>query len=159
MGKEDFSSGKCIIKNDIIKTQWLNNIIVIGDYDFRYVTFASYPNEDMVIETTSYPPKNTRKFYGIKRNGRPLFVKNSTETPYYTADVGDKIGNFESTSIIVKTTDNKEFFLSISKLECAAEMFNFQTDKILRNKVYKFSGNYYVYSLHILRLIIIKKLI
>ena len=145
--KEDFASGKCIIKNDIIKTQWLNNIIVIGDYDFRYVTFASYPNEDMVIETTSYPPKSTRKFYGIKRNGRPLFIKNSIETPYYTADVGNEVGNFESTSIIVKTTDNKEFFLSISKLECAAEMFNFQTDKILRNKVFKFSGNYYVYSL------------
>ena len=32
--KSDFSTGKCIIKNEIVKTQWLNNIIIICRYIF-----------------------------------------------------------------------------------------------------------------------------
>ena len=51
--KNQFDTNICQIKNAIIKTQWLNNIIIFGDNTFRYVRFASYLNGDMVIETTS----------------------------------------------------------------------------------------------------------
>ena len=147
--KQEFESEHCIIKNDIIKTQWLNNIITIGDYDYRYVNFASYSNGDMVVETTSFPGKSERKFYGIKSNGRPLFTKSSKETPYYNKDVGDTKGHFEAQSIIVKTSDNKELFFSISKSECYAEIFDLQNDNLLRETVAQFTKHENVSSLTI----------
>ena len=145
--KQEFESGYCKIKNDIIKTQWLNNIIAIGDYKYRYINFASYSNGDMVVETTTYPGTTGRKFYGIKSNGRPLFTKSSKETPYYYKEVGDTIGHFEAESIIVKTTDNKELFFSLSKLEGYAEMFDLQNDNLLRATVAQFTNHDYIYSL------------
>ena len=62
---------KLIIK--IIKTQWFNNIIRIGDKDFRYVNFANYSNGDIIVETTSCPGNSKRMLYGIKSNGRPYY--------------------------------------------------------------------------------------
>ena len=72
--KEEFNSLDCIISNSKIKTQWLNNIIEIGDLNFRYINFASYQNQDMVVQTTSYPSSTKRMFYGLKKNGR-IFKK------------------------------------------------------------------------------------
>ena len=74
---------KCIIDNNIISTQFLNNIIWIGDNNFRYVNIASYSKKDMIIETTSKPGSSKRMFFGIKKNGRGLFLKNGNYTYYY----------------------------------------------------------------------------
>ena len=56
----------------------LTNIINIEKEYFRYVNFATYSNGDMVFLTSSYnyfdnPYKKERIFYGLKKNGRPLF--------------------------------------------------------------------------------------
>ena len=87
--QEKFDSGYCVKNNSIIKTQWLNNIIVIGELNYRYINFASYSNEDMVIETNSYPGSYKRIYYGLKQNGRPLFINrtNGEETTYYSITV------------------------------------------------------------------------
>ena len=59
--EEQFNSSYCEINNEIIKTQWLNNIIRIGGLKYRYISFASFSNGDMIVETTCYPgePKDT----------------------------------------------------------------------------------------------------
>ena len=75
--EEEYKKEICKIDNKIIKTQWLNNIIKIGDKNFRYVNFANYSNGDMIVETTSCPGSSKRMFYGIKSNGRALFTNNS----------------------------------------------------------------------------------
>jgi hypothetical protein len=36
-----FDSGQCIVSNPIIKTQWLNNIILVGEKDYRYIGFIT----------------------------------------------------------------------------------------------------------------------
>ena len=46
---EEYENNVCTISNEIIKTQWLTNIIKIGDKDFRYVNFATYSNGDMIV--------------------------------------------------------------------------------------------------------------
>ena len=41
---EEFSDGTCEISNEIIKTQWLTNIIWIGEENSRFINFAVYSN-------------------------------------------------------------------------------------------------------------------
>jgi hypothetical protein len=38
--KDEFDSGDCSIDNQIIKTQWLNDIILFNSEKFRYGSFA-----------------------------------------------------------------------------------------------------------------------
>ena len=68
-----FKNEECIINNDIIKTQWLTNIIWIGEKNSRFINFANYSNGDMVIETSSNPGNNKRFFFGLKADGNYLF--------------------------------------------------------------------------------------
>ena len=140
--KNKFSTEECIIKNEIVKTQWLNNIIIIGDLYFRYINFGIYSNGDMVIGTTVYPGNTTRKFYGIKNNGRPLFTADSKETPHKIIEIPEDIkGNYESESLVIKATpDGKEYFLWVSKLENYVEMFNFENGNIYKASTTDFSG-------------------
>ena len=125
---DDFSSGKCTIANDTVKTQWLNNIITICSLNFRYINFAKYENGDMVIGITEYPESIDREFYGIKYNGRPYFTKDSKETSYYKIEIPDNVyGLFEGEGKIVKTkTDGKEYYFYLSKLENYAEMYDLE---------------------------------
>ena len=47
--KSQFDSNYCQIKNSTIKTQWLNNINIISDRNYRYINIASSSNGDMII--------------------------------------------------------------------------------------------------------------
>ena len=121
--KEEFDSKSCIINNTIIKTQWLYNIIRIGGLAYRYINFGTYSNGDMVIETTFYPPKAHRYFYGLKKNRRPFFTNKTIqdEAPYNiieTKDFSYSEGLYEVESIVIKSSEDrdgngKEYFLTI----------------------------------------------
>ena len=148
--KENFASNYCSINNTIVKTQWINNIIKIGGLTYRYINFASYSNKDMVIETTCYEGEPKRYFYGLKANGRPLFKDKQTnkETPYYMIETNEEKhphkGKYESEAIVIKSSEEnenngKEYFLSVSKLECYAEIFDFENDKIYYKPITKFN--------------------
>ena len=71
--EEEFKNEECIINNQIIKTQWLTNIIWIGEQNSRFINFANYSNGDIVVETSSDPGNNKRFFYGLKADGNYLF--------------------------------------------------------------------------------------
>ena len=152
--KEQFESKVCQVNNTIIKTQWLNNIITIGNTSFRYINFASYSNGDMVVETTQYPQNSYRMFYGLKKNGRPLFINKTTngETPYYTTQVTNQTnghsGKTEAVAEIIKFSefgDGKEYFFSISKLDCYGEIFDFDNDLMYQKSVKSFTK--YTYTI------------
>ena len=82
--ESEFINRNCIVNNNIIKTQWLNNIILIGDISYKY----SYPyfdlDNNLIIATYPYDDNEeseiyrSRIFYGIQKNGRPLFYKKKT---------------------------------------------------------------------------------
>ena len=74
--KEEYDSGECTLNNTLIKTQFPNKIIIIGEEKFRYINFLTLSNGDMIIETSPYPANNKRIFYGLKSNGRYFFKKN-----------------------------------------------------------------------------------
>ena len=134
-------------KESINKAQKITRIINIGDLNYRYMDFASYSNGDMVVETTSFPQERRRMFYGLKTNGRPFFKdkSNNKETPYYSINVeSNDFAKFESVGIIIKLSNNenngKEYFFSISKLECNAELFDFENDKVYTKSVDSFTN-------------------
>ncbi len=60
----------------------------------------------MIVETTSYSKKNRKKISWNKKELKKIKMK----LPYYIKDVGNTIRYFEAKTLIVKTSDNKEFF-------------------------------------------------
>ena len=136
-------SSECKVTNPIIKTQWLNNIRKIGDSTYKYISFASFSNGDMIIETTCHPKLAKRMFYGIKANGRPYFTTKdpkNEETPYYSKDSNALYGQFEFESLVIKKSLDEEYFLSVSRGECNAEIFDFEKDIMYTKEVNRFTS-------------------
>ena len=138
--EEKYKSGECSINNDIIKTQYLTNIIKVGKEYFRYITFASYSNGDMILLTTAYPNQNERRFYGLKKNGRPLFINkiNNKNNYFYSLEFNKKEedgedSKYESESLVIKLNKNKtnetgeinqkEYLISIAKKSSEKKKF------------------------------------
>ena len=76
---ELYNSGGCIIDNQIIKKQWLNNIILIKESGLKYINFHFFQNGDMIFETSAYPCNRDRIFFGLKKNGRYYFKNENNE--------------------------------------------------------------------------------
>ena len=76
---DQYSSGECEIDNDIIKTQWLNNVILIGNEYATYTLLGKYSNGDIVIFVEDNALSPHRFFYGLKKNGRPLFTDTNND--------------------------------------------------------------------------------
>ena len=132
--KHEFKNKTCVKDNQIVKTQWLNNIIWVGDKDFIYINFANNSNGDMVIETTSYPSSEKRIFYGIKKDGNPFFKDNNF---FNSINVSDQAGNrekgrFEGEIFFAKTTnEKKEYLVSIGKNNQYVEVYDFNNNGVL----------------------------
>ena len=71
--KSQFTSGECKISNSLIKIQWLNDIILVGELNFRYINFITSSKGDMILYTVAFPHSINRIFYGINSKGTPLF--------------------------------------------------------------------------------------
>ena len=128
-----YKSKECIIENKIIKIQFPNDIIFIGEKSFPYLNFLTLSNGDFLFQTSSYPGSNKRIFYGLKSNGRSLFTKynNNEENPFYSLHTSyDK---YESANSFFYK-DGKEYFLSIGILETSAEIFDYESKAIISNK-------------------------
>ena len=73
----------------VIKSYPLNDIIIVGEKDFKYVNIASMPNGDMLFLTSSDKQNNYRIFYGIKKDGSGYFEdpENNKKTFIYKKEV------------------------------------------------------------------------
>ena len=140
---DQYSSGECEIDNDIIKTQWLNNVILIGNEYATYTLLGKYSNGDIVIFVEDNALSPHRFFYGLKKNGRPLFTDtNNDETPYISmVSENTNTDNYLKEGCIITTnSDNKEYFLSIGKGTHYAELYDFENNKIYSKKVDALAG-------------------
>jgi hypothetical protein len=73
----------------IIKSYSLNDIIIVGEKNFRYVNFASTPKGEMFFLTSSDKINKGRIFYGINKDGTGYFEdsKNNTKIFIYKKEV------------------------------------------------------------------------
>ena len=108
----------CIISNTTnIADKWLNNIICIGEKNFRYVNFANFSNGDMIVETTALPDSPKRIFYGIKNDGGPFFDNQQYhETIVISGQTESNNARYEG-EIFIVSIDNKEYLISIGKID------------------------------------------
>ena len=135
--EEEFNNKICIKDNDIIRTQWLNNIINFGDKNCRFTKISKYYNGD-IIAISQINPGNSFAgyFYGLKENGRPLFIKNGKETPYnplnnYINSNYNDIEYDESEVLVAKNeTTGKEYILIFGKFSGFIELYNFNNKNI-----------------------------
>ena len=122
----------------------LDNIIQIGDINFRYINFASYSNGDMIVETTAFPGDDKRMFYAIKLNGRPFFNSGpgTEETYHYSIKAVGQIDNenarYEAIIFIATMNEDpdkgKEYLASITRFGQYAELFDFDRNKMHQKK-------------------------
>ena len=72
----------------------IDNIIRLGDKDFRFVHFSTNLEGDMIVDTSTSSDssyKNERRFFGLKKNGRFYFKNNSPFLSLYDLYNYDKI--------------------------------------------------------------------
>ena len=140
--KEEYVSEECSINNTIIKTQFPNNIIIIGEEKFRYMNFVTLSNGDMIIETSPFSANNKRIFFGLKKNGRYYFnrTNNNDIIPFNSLTTDEETEyKFESANSII-INQGKEYFVSIGRLSSYTELFDFDNDKIISNKTMELIG-------------------
>ena len=100
----------------------LNNIIRIGDNNFRYCHFSYNSYGDMILEISSFPVSEGRRFFGLKYNGEFYFNSISNQkAAHYSLTMNHKSGRIEGESFFVKLTSSnsnfhgKELIYGISK--------------------------------------------
>ena len=100
---------ECFVSNiTTISSQWLNNIICLGQ-NFRYINIATFSNGNMVVEVTSYPDSPERIFYGIKRNGEPLFPNKKYFSIITVSDETQSNNARYEAEVFTILIDNKEY--------------------------------------------------
>ena len=141
--EDKFISGYCSINNTIIKTQWLNNIILLNDYKVRYGSLAVNSNGDMIYECSSEESDGIRQFYGLKKNGEFFFKnENGEDIPSKIIKIGSNNSypiRFESTNTFV-SINNKEYLLSISLYTGEAELYDFEANEASFVSTFDFTG-------------------
>ena len=136
--KEELNSKECVIDHEIVKIQYISNLIIIGSKDYRYINIASDESNNMVIQTSKFEGSGDRLFYGLKNNGRFLFMNGENEFPYLSyiidGEATEKQQRFEGESCFIRlcnsnnpSIDEKNYFLSIAKADQYAELFDFDS--------------------------------
>ena len=69
--KEEFINNTCVKDNNIIKNQWLNNIIKFGVENCRYSKIAKFSTGEMIVISNYKSPY----FYGLNKDGRFFLQK------------------------------------------------------------------------------------
>ena len=143
--QDDFIKNKCPINNTIVKNQWLNNIIWIGDKNYRYVNLATFSTGSLVVETTS-ASNSKRMFFGIRKNGRSFFMNKGKSTRYYSMEVSEQSGNdgngrLEGEIFIAKINeDGNEYLVSVGRSNGYTELYDFDNKKIYQISTTDFLG-------------------
>ena len=151
--EKEYSSGVCTISNDIIKTQWINNLRIFKDYNrMRYNNLAVNSKGDLVLEISTQESnyKGIRFFYGIKKDGSYLFKNENNEsapTKIITVKDGDEqILRYESviTFISLKNdnNDDKQYLLSIgSNKDSVVELYDLENGSVSYVNTFDFTGH------------------
>ena len=124
--------GICIIENEIIKTQWLNNIIYLQEKGCSFINLAITETNNLYYLISCWPESNLRIFYILNYEGDGFLDKNN---PKYSTNVLDENnkGRFESEAFTIKLYDINdyiEYLISISKADQYVEIYDFYNGKV-----------------------------
>ena len=147
--EEEFNSEHCLKNNSIIKAQWLNNIIQVGDKNYRYLNFISTSKNETFFETSDHPGSDQRIFFGIKEDGSPYFEDSNGIKKYIIKkQIPDNEKKYESEAGFIKINSedinykDKEYIITIGKADSNIEIFNFNNidEEVQKFKTKDFFG-------------------
>ena len=156
--EEEYSINSCLISNSIIKDQWLNNIILLNEYNLRYNNFAINSKGDLILKTSQ---ENTgiRYFYGLTKNGDFYFKnENNEKMPTKVIIVKDGDNNeiipYDSQILFIslnnsKIVDDNQYIINIgSNRNGYTEFYDLKNDNVASISSTNFVGNeiYSTYS-------------
>ena len=126
----------CLIDNSIIKTQWLNNIFIFNDKNYRYGSIVINDNGDLIIE---YSYSKTRIFFGLKKNGDYYF----NDKPTKIIDIEDEENFSRSHSRLMFVTNNynqKQYLFSTGFSNSITELYDMEDFSYIIQNTTKFIG-------------------
>ena len=160
-----------------VTSQKLDNIIYLGSSGFAYSNFATFSNGSLVIESSEDKGSTARIFYGITRDGNPLFESNNY---FLSLSVVDNYQRKESENFIITMNDNtkKEYLISmgnnlyieiydlgaksvVHKFKSDTYSNSYSMDSVVQTAIsYSDGSNFYIYHayLNILCYLVVKKL-
>jgi hypothetical protein len=132
--EEEFKMGNCIIDNDIVKIQWLNDIIKVGDKSYKYICLSTSSKNDLFLHTTPKNSDTKNYFFGLKSDGSPYFKINGNYSSIIdiTYETSDKTRtNGEIINLIINNKPEKEYLMSVGKTNNNIELFDFEENKVI----------------------------
>ena len=150
--QESFNSGECTVNNPIIKTQWLNDIILFNFDILRYGNFAINSKGDMIFECLTEETNGIRLFYWLNNDGSFYFENENGEkvpTKIFIVKDGDQLlRGYETQSIFISlNNDDKEYLLSISLYLGYVELYDLENNKVTFVSTINFT-NYNIFSIN-----------
>jgi len=111
-----------------VNTAELTSIIKysLSDLATSYATVTVTQNGNLICSSSFFGTSTLKYYYGIKSNGRPLFIKNNKEIEFSSTD-SDKARN-EGNIYGIKlssSTDDKEYIIAIGNNEANVEVYDF----------------------------------
>ena len=155
--ENEFQSNICLIDNDIIKTQWLNNFIDFKEYRYRFTSLLTNEDGDLILFSSPEELNGQRLIFRIKKNGKPYYKNNNNEEIFSKNKIvldGDYNGalRYESQVFLIKVNndnydENKQFLVSISLYYGFMEIYDIDDNDIPFSIVsVRDFGDYIIYS-------------
>ena len=124
-----------------VNTAELTSIIKysLSDLATSYATVTVTQNGNLICSSSFFGTSTLKYYYGIKSNGRPLFIKNNKEIEFSSTD-SDKARN-EGNIYGIKlssSTDDKEYIIAIGNNEANVEVYDFSDETPI---IYLKNGN------------------
>ena len=143
------NSNSCILDNEIIKTQYLNNIIYIENINIEFYNIEVSENNNLYFFLSEYPQSNVRTIYMLNNKGYGLLNEND---PIYNNNINDPsgIGRYEAdifTFRLLSDTDDKEYLISITKCDQLMEIYDFGANKVYFTRTMDFFDIIAIYTI------------
>ena len=134
-----FNENNYIISNQIIKSQWLNNIINLGEKNTWFTGMDFSSKGDLIVHAINLVRNGDlpieRYFYGIKSNGRALFYNNENNQFINNIIIYSNTSylkyEFQFKRIKLINDEGKDYYLSPGFSDYGIEIIDFYNKKIV----------------------------
>ena len=139
--ENEFITGECKIDNDIIETQWLTRMILVGVNGFRFTSMATFSNGDLIVETIE-DSSNRRYFFGLNKNGNFLY-ENEQGKPFSLMEVNNNdnyasdpyFNIFTVFSNKDNNNDKKEYLIFLSNKKHKIELYDLDSNEAYTEEI------------------------
>ena len=129
----EFQNGDCIIDNPIIKTQWLNKLIYLGDNIINMLTIIEMPNNNIYFLSSKWEA-NTDYFYiyRLESSGEINYNENNNNFKKILISSFKVRGYIELNEInaVGLIIDNQEYIFVCQFLYTECQLIEFENNKI-----------------------------